>query len=68
MKKLMLVFVVFMLSAPVMAAEADRKAQCEAWAAEDGLKDKEAKEFVEYCMEEANGAVAPAEESAKGSN
>ena len=68
MKKLMLVFVAFMLSAPVMAAEADRKAQCEAWAAEDGLKDKEAKEFIEYCMEEAKNSFTPAEESAKGSN
>jgi hypothetical protein len=67
MKKLLLVFVAFMMSAPIMAAEADRKAQCEAWAAEDGLKDSEAKEYIEYCMEEDKNSVAP-EEVVQGSN
>jgi len=69
MKKLMLVFVAMLIGAPVMAADdAARKAQCEAWAAEDGLKDKEAQEYIQYCMEESKNSFEPAEEAAKGNN
>lgn len=69
MKKLMLVMLASLLAAPVLAADdVARKAQCEAWAAEDGLKGQEAQEYIAYCLEEGQDANAPAEEGNKGSN
>lgn len=66
MKKAMLFLLVMMIGAPVMAEDqAARQAQCEAWAAEDGLKGQEAKDYVAYCLEDADaqGSEAPASKS-----
>jgi hypothetical protein len=63
MKKLLLILASLWMAAPVMAADdAAREAQCETWAAEDGLKGQEAQEYIAYCIEEGR-PDAPEEES-----
>jgi len=63
----MLMFLVgLMIFVPAFSLQAadERQAQCESWAKEDGLEGKEAKEYIDYCMAEVNGSLAPAEEAA----
>ena len=56
--------VIFVPVFPVQAE--DRQAQCEAWAKEDGLEGKEAKEYIAYCVEDVKGTLAP--EGSTGTN
>lgn len=54
---------IFLPAFSLQAAE-ERQAQCESWAKEDGLEGKEAKEYIDYCLAEVNGTLAPEEAAA----